>query len=394
MSPTPLSAVGSALGAAAPTQYPTWGGAGFGGMRGAPQYAPEVVDEARDTRKDGETVQQSLERVEQEQARGSVRELLISAGIDPDSPATQLLLSTFGQTDQERWDFLQTPEGRSYLLGAAANPDMALPVSSYQQTLQAAGFDEGDVPVKATKPDISERTHQALAQMQAFTQQKGPAVRYNEDTGWTVFGNGTLVSPDGQITFDPASTAPGSQRWLIDIQGSWTEAEVSSWRAKLVDMGYLSKEAKKARGFSQDFLQALQAYHLNRYVNGGKPIAATGGAGAGGRFAGQPLFDYNDIEHQVKNSVASQLEQFYGVVPEEEEVRRWTNFVIGQASSLQKKFRRDEVSSYTSAAYGEAEETFIDQIRQDTAGYREDLEENTKLRDSLRNAAAAASALA
>lgn len=380
---TVASQVGSILAAAAPnpTLTPSTADPEF-------QREQDRIEEERRPGEDKATVEDRLEAADQRAAYTKWRETLTAAGVDPDSPAVQGMLGQY-ETDKEKLEFLESSSGILFIQGAAQTPGMALPISDYRAAFLQAGFGETGLPVRPPTTPMDLRSHAALAQNAAGG--VGPITRYNDETGWAVFGNGTLVGPDGQVIFDPASDAPGSQRWIQSIQGTWGESQVSEWRKKLVDMGYLDSSEKNVRGWNTMFTTALRNYHFARYQNGGRPIAAAGGGG--GQFAGQPLFDYTEITHQTKNSVAAMLEQYYGVVPEEEEVRRWTQFVLRQAAGLQKKFRRQEVSGYTSAAYGEAEETFIDQIRQDTAGYRRDEQENTTLRDSLRNAAAAASGL-
>jgi hypothetical protein len=159
-------------------------------------------------------------------------------------------------------------------------------------------------------------------------------------------------------------------------------------------MGYLPREAKKTNGFDIVLGQALQAYHANRYINGGKPIALDASAGApGGKFAGQPLFNYAEISNQIHNDVTEQFRAVYGTDPEPAEVRAWTQFVISKGMDLQRRFRAQEIGSYQSAGLGESLETFRRQLEDDAAPFREAIEENTTLRDGLSSAISAIGSL-
>lgn len=321
--------------------------------------------------------------------REQLRDLLESVGVDIQSPVTQDLLARAGTTDRERFEFFRDdPIGQASLAGLASNPNARLPFynSSYGQALEAAGFQRDQV--QKEEAPFSSRVGMLLAQSQ-----KGPEVEFNDETGWAMYSDGTLVGPNGEIVYDPSKAAPGSLRWRQQVVSSWTEEEVEKWRDRLVDFGYLPKEAKKGRGVSVDMLVALDEYHRNRYLNGGKPVPATGDDRAKGRFADQPLLDYNEISKSISNSVYEQLRSMYGNEPDPAEVERWTQFVISRGMDLQRQLRRDEVSSYAQLGLQEAEETFIARMRERTAPFREAEEENTELRDALSRAAAIAGGL-
>ncbi len=334
-----------------------------------------------------EVVEQRVEAGESG-AKNELMRLLETYGIDTSSQQVQFALSAIGTTDAERLEFLSSQAGTATLLSWSGTPGFAEPLTSYQAVFQASGFDSVPQPLRLT----DRKTHRMMDEITAQRGQPSFPYEYNEETGFQIFGNGTIVTPDSQVVFDPSQQAPGSEQWVRAIQGNWTEEQVMEWRGRLVNMGYLDPAEKKVRGFNAPFLSALREYHQQRYVNGGNALPWSGD-GKLGPNAGLPLFDYNDIAAQVRNSVSAQLEQYYGNVPDEAEVRRWSQFVLREATDLQKRFRRKDVSSYSSAALGEAEERFIDDIRQDTQPFREAIEENTSLRDSLRSAAQVASGL-
>lgn len=386
----PASQAASQLGGNFPPLNP------FAGRSPYLQTDPAVAQEAEETKTPDETPGEAISRVEEKNQAERVRGMIEAAGVDPDQGIG--LLQTLGHLSaEEQLAFLQTPEGEGLMSGMATVPQFALQITDYQAALMEAGFTQAPEHAKVSPkdylgPTIGPPTAEQAEALEAEGFRGGSFSQYNSKNGWTIYGNGALVGPNGELIFDPSKEAPGSTPWLRSIQTNWTEEQVSQWRKKLVEFGYLDPSAKNSRGFDTVFLQALQNFHANRYIYGnGKGVRAS--ASGDGRFAGQPLFDYNEIDSQVRNSVASQLEQFYGYTPDEEEVRRWSQFVIRQATSLQRRFRSQDVGSYTSAAYTEAEESFVDQIRRDTAPQRQAVEENTTLRDGLRNAAAAAGAL-
>lgn len=331
------------------------------------------------------------EATDRSRARESLRGFLESIGVDPDSPATQAVLAGVGEDDQARLEFLtQDPVGQATAAGLVSNPDTQAPFfrSNYGRTLADSGFGRGEVSRPSV--DVSERSRAALT----ARGERGAEVRYNEQTGWTMFANGTLVGPNGEIAFDPSRAAPGSQAYQTQVMSSWTEDEVKSWRSRLADAGYLDPEKRKIRGIDVELQEAFREYQYARYLNGGKAIPRTGDSGNAGRFADRPLFDYGEISHTISNSVYDHLRSLYGVEPDQAEVKRWTQFVIRHGMELQRKYRRDDVSSYAELGKQEAIETFVSRTQKQAAPYHEDLEENTELRDALARAASVAGGLA
>lgn len=305
-------------------------------------------------------------------ARAQLDAVLRSYHLDPQAPNVLAMLAGVGRDDESRLAWVQSQEGQQTLLGAASIPDNLLPE---YRTTYAMAFAEGDFAHPLYQP---EGIRPGLSDFDQLTE-------YNEKTGYAQFP-GVVVTPDGQVIFDPSSNVPGSPKWMQGVW-DWGEAKVGSWRDTLVEMGYLPKSAAKSKGVDVQFLQALQKYQYSRYAyGGGRPVASGMGEGAGSRGE---LLDFDNIRGQITNDVRNQFRNVYGTDPEDSELKAWTQFVIRKATQLQKEFRSEAVPSYSSAAYGEASERFIGKLEEDAAPYREAVEENTSLRDGLAAAAAA-----
>lgn len=102
------------------------------------------------------------------------------------------------------------------------------------------------------------------------------------ETGKLLYDNGVIFDPaTGNLLTPPGRAVPGSYEWSLKIQDEWSDAKFNQWRKKLAAQGY---EVAETGGKAYDVIQALMAYHQNRYANGGKVQPLTpGGAGAVGR---------------------------------------------------------------------------------------------------------------
>lgn len=120
----------------------------------------------------------------------------------------------------------------------------------------------------------------------------------------------------------------------------------------------------------------------NHYING-KPIRSAEAGGAGKQLP--PLIDYKDSQAQITNDMRDQLRRIFGVEPTEDQVRAQTQYIMRTAADLQKMFRKKEYGRFASQALTEATEKGIGAL--ETSPYAQDVLENTKLADSMQNAA-------
>lgn len=98
--------------------------------------------------------------------------------------------------------------------------------------------------------------------------------------GWMLYPNGTIVTDTGVLYptqahgIDPADIA-GTRQWAQKIQDTWSDEKANQWRKTLSDQGY---EVAEKGGMAYDLINALSAYHENRYMNGGRvqPLAPQG----------------------------------------------------------------------------------------------------------------------
>jgi len=349
-----------------------WGVFGEGGLLGPEAESSSGPDAFAETREEIKRETRSTQS-----ARAQLDSTLRAYHLDPQAPNILAMLAGIGTDDKSRLEWVNSEEGQAMLLGAASLPDNLLPE---YRTTYAMAFQEGGFEGPLRRPEYpDQKTHASMALFD-----KAGLSEYNENTGFTQFP-GVVVTPDMQVIFDPRSNAPGSPKWMQGVW-DWGEAKVGSWRDTLVKMGYLPKSSAETRGVDVQFLQALQAYHYNRYAYGGGQAVPSGASESDSRGE---LLDFKDIRGQITNDVRNQFRNVYGTDPEDSELKAWTQFVVRKASQLQRDFRSEGVPSYSSAAYGEASERFIGKLEEDAAPYREAVEENTSLRDGLAAAAAA-----
>lgn len=198
---------------------------------------------------------------------GSLRAMLEAAGVDLDKPEVQIYM-------QDRQALLDNEQMQlSELEAEVASLTVmhpAIPASVYSQALEDSGF--GDDPFYA--PAAVEGPGITRPGMGQFIQADPTAREYQlqPDTGWIRYENGVLVSPDGQVAYDPKSRAPGSLAWFREKVNDWDEDKVREWRNTLHEFGYLAEDETKSGSADLVFREALAKYHAARYVNGGKPV--------------------------------------------------------------------------------------------------------------------------
>lgn len=309
--------------------------------------------------------------------------LLAQAGVNVDDPAVRAMLA------EPAFQEILQGENAPGMLTFLRDAYPATPTTAYDQAVVESGFDQVTPYTPAARGLAEQGTSIAEFRKSADTYQENP------DTGWIRYPNGVLVSPDGQIAYDPTSTAPGSLKWQREVVSEWSPEKVGQWADRLVQFGYLSKEqAKKVASNDPAFLGALASYHANRYVYG-KPVnGELTGAGAAGDKP--PLVDFEEMQAQTRNFVREQYRRVYGEDPTDGEVEAFSDAITRQAMTLQKRFRRQEMPGFSGMAATEAEERFVERLEgsPEATFLRESDEENTRLRDSLSQAVAVTNSLA
>lgn len=310
--------------------------------------------------------------------------LLRAAGVDVEDPNVQLFIRTL--PDDIPPDLLQ------FYVAQLATKYPSAPVTVYGQAFEASGFTGPQIVMGVTTPSEL----RGVPESQTVAGGKGFSV--HPETGWIMYANGVLVNPgDGSVYFDPTSAAPGSPNWLRQVQTTWTEEQVMDWRKRLVEFGYLTKEQGKVKGIDQAFLDAIQAYHVNRYRNFGTSVPTD--LAAIGQIGGQRFrLTAEDFQAQIRGDVREQFRRVFGNEPSEAELDEWSRFVTQQAIRLQKVFEQKGATPSTalSLAATEAEERLIEELETspEASFLRESVEENTRLRDALATAVVTARSLA
>jgi hypothetical protein len=327
-----------------------------------------------------------------------VREMLAKAGVNVDHPDLQAVLdilqAELDDPEQQQNALIKVGEFGAM---AIANPEYVAPaVTQYGAALAESGFTE---PFPAAQPtefggQFSRRrgVDQQDLPREMTTQ---PKFEQNDTTGWFRHRNGTLVSPDGQVVYDPISQAPGSLAWQRSVVAQWTPQKVREWKDRMVEFGYLTKDQAKGEQVDQTFLGALGAYHQSRSLYG-KPVAADA-AGAAGSGAEKPKpVDLKDIQAEIRNNVREEYRRVYGTDPSDGEVATWSAYIMKTGMDLQRKFIREYDNPNTATAVSEATESFIEKLEgsPEAQFLSESDEENTRMRETFERMAVVTNSLA
>ncbi len=314
-----------------------------------------------------------------------IEQVMRQAGVDVDEPAVRQFIEALRGQDLD-------PAILQLYVAMLAEKYPAVPVTQYAQALELSGFSRPPIVAGVTTPSELRGVpaESVLTPGERFVQ--------HPDTGWLMYRNGVLVNPaDGTVIFEPNSMAPGSPNWLQRVQESWSDEQVASWKQRLYEFGYLTKEQAKTKGIDQAFLGALQDYHLDRYRNFGKPVPRDLSGQLGGTGSDFAL-TARDFQAQIRGDVREQFRRVFGTDPSDAELEDWTRFVTQTALRLQKRYQRRGASpeQALSLAATEAEERFIERFEAspEVQFLRESAEENTRLRDALAAAAAVGRSLA
>jgi hypothetical protein len=321
---------------------------------GAPDSPSSAVKDVMDVER----------RAKKNSVLAAIDAILIAANIDPKSETTILLVSQLGDTPNLRLAELQRPESSLTFIGwrqKFGNEILLTPVTSYDVALEENAF-EPQVPPSQIGP---------------------PSAGYEiSETDAIRFANGTIVTADGGVMYEPGRMAPGSEEYLRSVN-DWDAETLRKWKDTLVSYGYLTKAQAKGDEYPIEVRDALSVYWRNYYINGGRPIGSSTAAGGGADKP--PLIDYTDFSAQIRNETRDQLARILGVEPTDEQVAAQTQYIIQQASEMQRKFRDKDYGSPGSSALTEATEQSIENIY--TSPYAKDVRENTKLHDAMQNAA-------
>lgn len=308
------------------------------------------------------------------------------AGVDVDAPEVRQFIQAVQGQDLD-------PAILQLYAAMLAERYPAVPVTAYSQAWELSGFSGPGIVAGVTTPSELRGAppSMVLAPGERFIQ--------HPETGWLLYRNGVLVNPaDGSVVFEPNSMAPGSPNWLNHVQQTWTDAQVARWKQRLAEFGYLTKEQAKTKGIDQAFLDALRAYHINRYRNFGRAVPQD--LSVSGALGGEQEFDLTarDFQAQIRGDVREQFRRVFGNDPSDAELEAWTRFVTHTALRLQKRYERRGASPQTalSLAATEAEERFIERLETspEATFLRESAEENTRLRDALTQAVIVSRSLA
>lgn len=342
--------------------------------RSAPSSQPGVAVAGLDeTRKDLGLP----DRTGDSQGESELMNALRSANIDPDNDQVAAWLRYTGDALKAGDTTFEAAMADVNMM--SFNPELQA-TTPYLDALEAAGF-SGPYNPAPTAGQAQLGRLEGMDPEEIFG--KPPAFQ-ESDLGWIQYANGVLVGPDDEVIIDPSSNAPGSANWLRAIN-DWSADKIRAWKDRLVEFGYLPKEAAKGLEVTTDFRTALKTFHYNRYVNGGTPLrTGEAGAGAAGPEAPKPI-DLEEFSSQIRNDVREQYERIYGVRPGDGETELWSQYIIRQGMAMQRRNIKKYDTPMTDTAASEAEEKFIEKLEHTPEAklLRSSEEENTRLRDTL-----------
>lgn len=302
--------------------------------------------------------------------------LLTSAGVDTSNPAVQEILN-----NESARRVLFTPVGGGQISNLARRFPVNPQTAQYFQVADTYGLNDlQQNPVGNLLSEIAfgGLKGQGVPASQAIADIYPQDANFRTDptSGATIFKNGVIVDPQGQVVMPPGKAVPGSLPWLQEVTRNWSEADITSWRKKLVDYGFLPKGSEKQKGWSVELRAALVNFHHARYLNGGKPIKSDTNA-----VRAQPT-DLGPLRPVIEEEVRKQLAGTLGQLPGEAQVKQWTDFIVHQGMALQ---RQKQLTPST--ALQVAESRAGNQVYNSPAGqYAVGVEENTSLADALHNA--------
>jgi hypothetical protein len=351
---------------------------GFALAAAAPPYRPPAAQPVSDEGSELQTaVAQATEQ--RQDVRAEAERLLREAGVNVEHPKVIAILDS---TPEE----ILSPQGQGLVaVFAALYPSSAQ--TAYSKALSEAGFLEGFPELPLAAAEAQALRHKPGVTPATFGKPTDYAIE--PDTGWVMYRSGVLFDPtSNQVIFEPNSMAPGSPLYLRKVTEKWSEDKVAEWRSRLADFGYLTAEQGKASGVDQTFLEALRTYHVARYQSFGKALPLDISAAAGGR----PDLTARDFQAQIRNAVREQYRRVFDNDPTDAELEDWAGFVTNTSLRIQRRLIRQRGLTSDQAlgvATTEAEERLIERLEGSPQAefLEESVEENTRLRDGLAQAA-------
>jgi hypothetical protein len=180
------------------------------------------------------------------------------------------------------------------------------------------------------------------------------------------------------IFYPPGKKVPGSYVWLDKTVGTWDATKVAEWKSKLVELGYLPKDAKVDAN-SETFQTALRNYWTSYYMHRGQ--ATTLDEFSGGYSPGSDSFTSAAVlRGSIDANVTETYRGLYGIDPPQIELDTWRDRIVKIANQLQHRQDLDlgtAVNEATSRSVQKLESTPGAQF---VTG---NVEENTRLRDMI-----------
>lgn len=283
------------------------------------------------------------------------RRILHSAGVDPD--VIEETLAEGKASVAQR--IVDDPQAAPAL--AAKFP--ARSISEYEQAREAFGFEGG------VTADTFAGAGGADAMARNAIVKKG---YQTNESGALLYENGVIADPSSRNVYFPANdeSVPGSFAWLENVQEEWDEEKINEWRKRLSQYGY---DISDSGPIDQVFLTTLQAYHRDRYLNGGKAVPLD--ASRAGKTGEDRIFD----PAQLRNAIRQKFRVDWGDDPSEAELESWEKFTRTWARKMVQQGYSPEQAGMA------AEERFIEKFESDPKlqFFQEAEEEKTELRDSL-----------
>ena len=210
--------------------------------------------------------------------------------------------------------------------------------------------------------------------------------RYEDPTtGGVITQKGVIIDPSAPdalngVIYQPGAVVAGSWKWLQNARKKWSDEKVGDWRKTLYDLGY---DVAPEGAFDEKLWRALDEYHRRMYFYGEViPVDAS----SGGRLKAEDVADPVAIRQDVRTAFS----ELWGDEPDDEELEYWAKVQRRAINRALANGKSPEV------AVNRGREVFAQQFLEDpvNANRAENLEENTKLRDSLESAARASNFLA
>lgn len=160
-----------------------------------------------------------------------------------------------------------------------------------------------------------------------------PGMQYvvNPENGAMLYSDGTIVDPNSGVAIVRPGEI-GSMLWLRTQVPKWDEGKVAKWRETLFDQGY---EVQKEGGIANDLIDALFAYHQNRYLNGGEivPLLTPEQMKQKAVETRREAFSRAD----ARNAVRAMYQRQFGEDPSDASLEEWSNWFIAEGTKMARK---------------------------------------------------------